>query len=760
MTAHLRATVSSRLLPLLLLAGSGFSALVYQVLWLRLLGLVFGVTVQAASTVLAAFMAGLALGSFLGGRAADRARSPLRWFGAAEILIGMTALATPLLFSGLDGVYRGVHQSVSTDIAVLTTARFVGSFVVLLIPTTLMGATMPLVLRASVRQMPELGTRAAALYAANTAGALTGALLTGYYLVALVGISGAFRIAATVNVLVGITALLWRTTAAPGAPDNSAAAPNLVPSLGGVPPSVLLVVFTISGFAGLALEIVWFRTLVLFLPATTYVFTTILAVVLGGIAIGSLLARRSLRHGRDWISVLALLQVAIAIAAVGSMAAQGWTYARGWRTGAALQASALSILPTMLLMGAAFPIGLFCWTAAARDAEAHAGERVGRFYLLNLIGAILGAVTAGFLLIPTIGTRASLVVISALTLATGLALLAFVARRRPAFAWGGGVASILLFVTVAALVRDPLDAVIERRYGGAPLLWREEGAQSTVSVHQSEHRTMYLDGLHQANDSPEMLDLHRRIGALAMTLNPSAQDALVIGLGGGATAGAVAAFSNASVEIVELSPAVVRAAEWFRHANGDVLRRPNVTVRIEDGRNYLRLTPKRYDVITADIIQPFHAGAGSLYSIEYFRLAGEALDEDGLLLQWIGHRPETQYKLIARTFIEAFPETTVWGGGTLLVGKRRPLRLSRATYEQRFADPAFVEAAAPLGLRSFEDLLAFYTAGGDQLRAFVGAGPVLTDDRPLVEYFMSLPRGDRDVALDGLTGDVRRHVVN
>jgi spermidine synthase len=255
-----------------------------------------------------------------------------------------------------------------------------------------------------------------------------------------------------------------------------------------------------------------------------------------------------------------------------------------------------------------------------------------------------------------------------------------------------------------------------------------------------------------------MLQTHTLMGALAMALHADPRQALVIGLGGGATAGAVARFSS-SVDVVELSPSVVRAAEWFRHANGDVLRRPHVRLHMDDGRHDLLLTRERYDVITADIIQPFHAGAGNLYSVEYFRLAAQALHDDGLMLQWVGHRPATQYKLIARTFASAFPHVTAWAGGTLLVGTNQPLRLEESRYRARVADPAWRDALSPANLTGFRDLVALYSAGREELLRFIGDGEVLTDDRPLVEYFLSLPAGEADIALDRLSGDVSRHIV-
>lgn len=214
------------------------------------------------------------------------------------------------------------------------------------------------------------------------------------------------------------------------------------------------------------------------------------------------------------------------------------------------------------------------------------------------------------------------------------------ARRTASLKTVTGAVTLAAFVVLAAVVPDPVTAVLARRFQGETLLWRQEDAQSTVTVQDRRGtRVMYMDGLHQANDSEEMVALHRMIGMMAMALHPDPRRALVIGLGGGVTAGAVSRFPSASVEIVELSPGVAAASEWSRHVNNDLLRLPHVRLRLGDGRNHLLLTGDRYDVITADIIQPFHAGAGNLYSREYFQLAARALRPGGLMLQWSATAP-------------------------------------------------------------------------------------------------------------------------
>jgi spermidine synthase len=748
-----------RLLPALLglFFISGACGLIYQVLWVRLLAVVFGVTVHAASTVLASFMAGLALGSWGGGTLGDRTRHPLRLFGFAEILIGLVALATPLLLDRLTALYVWIaSDTMGATASVLTAVRFVCAFGVLLVPTSLMGATLPLVLRSALRHERGLGSRMGLMYATNTAGAVVGAVAAGFYLIGEIGIQASFALTATLNVLVGLAALVLSRPLTL-VPRGALGVESLLRGTsGGLPVRrVVFAVFAVTGFVALALEIVWFRLLVLYLPATTYAFTTMLATVLAGIAAGSYVAAPLLARERRWPQVLGTLQVGVALAALLSAAVLSLTYQAGWRTTGMIQASVVAILPATLLMGLSFPIGLRIWTVTAHSPRTAA--RIGSLYAVNLVGGIAGAVTAGFVLIPAMGLRASLILLAGLSLAAGLILWLAEWRTRPGWPLLRALVATSLVVAAGVSVPDPFTAALARRHpAGERLFWRDEGVQNTVSVHVRPlgMRILYMDGLHQASDAPEMVRLHRQIGHLAMALHPAPRRALVIGLGGGVTPGAVAQHAGTDVDIVELSMSVVRAASWFRHVNDEVLARPNVRLRVDDGRNYLLLNRAPYDVITADIIQPEHAGAGLLYSREYYELVRRALESGGLVLQWIGHRGEAHYRAIMRTFLEAFPYTTLWGEGQLMVGSTRPLRVDRAAFERKLEEPGTRAALEAIDITSFEALLALYVAGPHELRQFAGTGPVLTDDRPLIEYHRSLPPGP-PVDLSGLRGDVR-----
>jgi spermidine synthase len=612
----------------------------------------------------------------------------------------------------------------------------------------MMGITLPL-LSAAVTIPSSIG----ALYGVNTLGAMSGTLLSGLLLIPAIGIQRSFLLAAALNVAVGVVAI-WlarRGDVGPRMADRGSISDRRSPidsrsdhrhpTL-----TALLAVVAVSGFASLGLEIVWFRLMLQFVIATTQAFTAMLAVVLGGIAIGGLIAAWLLRRPRDHAATLGIVQGLTGLAAAGSMTFLLWTVEQGWRTMALWPAVILAIFPSALCMGIGFPLAL--------GIAGH--TRVGLLYAVNVAGAILGSLGAGFVLLPRIGSVNALIVFAGLFVASGLWLV--LSRRR----WLAAAAAIAAFLYLANDFPDPFRIAVNRRYRDNLMeFWRHEGPQTAVSVRASQFQhVLYLDGLHQANDQPDMVRLHRAIGHLPMVLHGTPRQVLVVGMGGGATPGAVSQYPDAHVQVVELAEGVRQAAQFFRHVNYDLLARPNVSVRIDDGRNFLSLTDRRFDVVTADIIQPGHAGAGHVYSREYFSLVRSALDEDGVALQWIGHRPRVEYTLIMRTFLDVFPDATLWYDANFLVGTRTPLRVDPGALDRLRRHPVTRDALDEVGLTGFDVLRSWYTGGAAEMRALVGDGPILTDDRPLVEYHHFLPRPEDQAPLDlsSLRGDIARHI--
>ena len=749
-------------LPLLavLFFLSGASALIYQMLWLRLLGLVFGVTVHAATTVFASFMAGLAIGSYGAGRIAPRTRRPLFWFGGAEALIGLAALSTPFGLEALQQTYVSLDARLPDSAPLRTGVRFLMSFALLIVPTAMMGATLPLIVKSSLARSSLPGANFGVLYAANTAGAIGGALTAGFLLIPALGIRRTFLVAVASNLIVAALAGFFGRRGVSGVPRDPTedTAPRVPPTTVQI---VVLLLFALSGFTSLALEVLWFRVNVLILRPTVYAFAIMLAAVLGGIAIGSAAIAPLLKRPWPWVPILAAIELIIASAGLLSFralqAASSVLERAAWLRAFVPEyviplavTSLVTIFPAMFLMGVAFPIGLHLWAAGAEPSAAP--RRIGTFYAFNVCGAIAGSLVGGFLLLPALGSRTTLLVLSGVTAASALALLAVDRSSAPSRRMAIAIAGVALLVAVP--IPDPFEVFLQQRFPNQPIVWRREGVQTTVSVHrQGERRIMYLDGLHQASEAGNLVFGHRRIGHLGMAIHSQPRQALVIGLGGGATAGAVSQYSFARVDVVELSPAVVQGAEFFSAINYDVLRRPNVRIRIDDGRSHLMLRTHPYDVIMADIIQPIHAGATNVYSKEYFTLVRDGLTDDGLAVQWV-FGTDAEYKMIMRTFLSVFPDATLWGDGSVMIAGKRPLRLASHHFTWKLEVPEVRDALAAIGIRSYEDLLRTYTAGPAEMTRFVGKGPILTDDRPLIEYFLSLPRAAADITT--LRGDVRQ----
>lgn len=767
MSAPLRAP-AVRSLALLLLAFliSGAASLIYQVLWTRQLGLVFGVTIQAASTVLACFMGGLALGSVLAGRWSDVLRNPLRAFALVEFAIALSALLTPALLGLADAWVVRLTPMVSGTPLAITAVRLALTALVLLVPATLMGMTFPLVLRAVASGATGIRRMASVLYAVNTTGAIAGVLAGSLWLVPQFGLRRAFWVAAALNALVALAALACsRGQATSG--DVIDEAPDADPGPAPLSPAArytVLAVMALSGAVSLSLEIVWFRILVFFLRPTTYAFASMLAAVLAGLAIGSYLVTPWLRRRANWLAILGGSQILIALTGLLSAFAMvrantvmvwllrslesinpPWDFVLPL-----LIAASFAILPSAILLGAAFPLGLILWTTGGAQDDDRIGRRVGVLYALNVGGAIVGSLGAGFVLVPVFGAQLSLILITAVPLLGGLVLL-WLARPRAYRVWSA--AAVSAFVLIAALLPNVFTDVIRSRYRGHHVLWQGEDAQATVSVvRHGEERILLIDGMHHASDGKGMVSYHRALGTLAVAVHPDPRRVLVVGMGGGTTGGGAAILPNTRTIVVELSPSVVQAGSWFADANRSLLTNPNVTFKVADGRHFLKTTTERFDVITADLMLPHLAGAASLYSFDYYQLARRALAPGGIMVQWIPTDTEFQHKLMLRSFMAAFPHVTLWMGGGIAIGSEAPVLLHQSAFDFKTQYPSVQQALQEGGLGTFDQLVAHYFTSRRSLEPYLGDGPMLTDDVPITEYFLSMPANMPPVDLTPYAG--------
>jgi spermidine synthase len=285
--------------------------------------------------------------------------------------------------------------------------------------------------------------------------------------------------------------------------------------------------------------------------------------------------------------------------------------------------------------------------------------------------------------------------------------------------------------------------MLQARFPGAQVLFFDEGLESSVTVIRDTdgYLTLFTNSRGQSRDEPGLLSFHRLVGHLPASLHPEPKKALIVGMGAGSTAGAILQQPSIErIDVAELSDGVIDAVRYFGHSNYAFFEDPRVDIRQTDARNHLLLTDTKYDVVAGDAIRPNDAGSATLYSVEYFKLVANALEDDGLMALWLPPFSDYQYKLILRTFLEAFPYATLWQSGDLLIGSKQPLKVDVNALERRMQDPALRAALGEIFMTSPAGMLGKFQAGPDELRAYVGEGPIITDDRPYIEYFRSLPK--------------------
>ena len=704
---------------------SGATGLVYQLLWVRVLYQSFGSTIQSITTVVAAYMGGLGLGAWLFGRVADRHPRPAALYGWLEVAIGVFGIISPLVLGLAHRLYIGVAGALDLAGGASIALRFGLAALVLLIPTTLMGGTLPVLTRAFMgddraQLKPSLGR----LYGLNTLGAMAGTALAGFFLIEYVGVRASLWATAALNLAIGAAAILLGGEQSvpdparqPGEHQGSARDPLR---------TLALVLLGLTAFASLLNEIAWTRVLVMIVGGSTYAFTLILLVFLLGIGFGSVfVARRSgprtdtaasaaLAQGVTGVGAAALFvflsflpAYIIAVFQIPSLGAGGRLLLMGLAVGAVVLVPALG-------MGMTFPL---LADLTARDREAR-GADVGVAYALNTIGSILGAVLTGFLLVVILGTQTTLRVglvingLAALALAwvaaRGIAEGSSEDRRLRVRVLGAGVLGILAIIAAAAApgwstrlidlgptiyARTKMDAGQRRAFldhHGSRQVAFAEGWNATVSVWESDFgRSLRVNGKVDASDRGDM-GTQIMIGLAPIAARPGAASALVIGYGSGVTARILAATPGMTrVRIIEIEPAVLAMDSLFHHVNGGVLARPGVSAVVDDARSALQLSRDRFDVIVSEPSNPWIAGIATLYTPEFFRIVRARLVDDGVFCQWIQlyQMPLPIVAGIVRNLREVFPHVELWFGEShdlTLIASPRAITYDPAWLKQLF----------------------------------------------------------------------------
>jgi spermidine synthase len=672
--------VLTRVLYLLFTLG-GVSALIYEVIWMRSFRVVFGSSTRSAAVVLAAYFAGMALGSLLGARLARRSR-PIRSYGWAEITVGLTALLVHPWLALFGSVYPELYGGSEGRTGLLAAGKLLLAFGALGPPTIAMGVTLPLVSRAVVSRTDHVARRTGLLYAFNIVGATAGAVLAAFILPPSLGIQRSVYLAVGLNLMIGLVALRLRDVAEPAGPRVSGRAPKRAAAARRTrPDTVLLTAAAISGFGTLALEVLFVRILSQRTDASVYTFGLMLVTFLLFLAIGAALVARWLDTSNPWrflgwtqlAAVAAILLAPLAFQLVPVLAEYSRHDSLSQRLVRVGVGSLIVLGPSVCLIGMVLPS---TWKIAARSVS-HVGEQVGVLTGANTLAGVAGSLIAGFVLLPRVGLGGSILAASV---------------ELPETPDGPRVLKVDHTYTLGSS-------------GGTPREVRQ--------------------------------------GRLPLLLHPEPERVAFIGVATGITTSAVLDFPVERVVAIELVPGVVEVLPDFEPRNRSFFRDGRVEIVVADGRNHLRGTSEQFDVIVSDLFVPWHAGTGDLYSVEHFEAAVARLAPGGLFVQWLPGYQLTAEELrtIAASFLEAFPEVALWRSDFHaeqpilgLAGYREGASIDPLALRLACERLARVRTPAAPFLSSPDGVGMLYVAGDAALREWARGARLNTDDRPRIEY--------------------------
>ena len=755
-------------------ACSGFAGLIYEVSWTRLVTLYMGHTTAAASTVVAAFMGGLAGGSALGGRLAVNLtpKQSLWAYAALESVVVLSALALPSELGALKPLLEWAYSDGAPGF-LFAAIRLASCLVLLVIPALALGATFPLAVRWFVDRSQSVGRLGGALYAANTAGAALGAVAAGFLLLPALGLFKTVLVGVGASVLALLAILMLVRRAGEGRPSDrrpSAHGPHRSTVERAPRPerwTLAAAVLGLTGFATLTYEIAWTRVFSLTAGPSTYAFAATLAAVIIGLAIGSVIGSVLAGWTDRFVLALTLDLTATSAAAAWAGSLAGGALPRyvaeqlartpqdfssvQWQ-GAWLMAGL--VVPTATGLGIAFPLAL----QLVRGDERRTATRLGALYAINTVTAGIGSLAAGFIVIPFLGLQntvrlatAALILSSLLVIVRGglsksarqlavlpaLAVLGWLAFQRP---WDRELLASGVY-KYAGLVSREID--LETGLKAGTLLYYRDGAAATVSVKRlTGTLSLSLDGKVDASTSGDML-AQKALAHLPLLLHGGPRRVCIIGLGSGVTLASALLHPVSSVDVVEISPNVVEASQLFADDNRHAIDDPRARLILGDGRSHLLLADRQYDVIISEPSNPWMAGVAALFTREFLLAARARLTRGGILCQWahtynIGDR---DLRSIAATFASVFPDGTMWlmGDSDLLLigsaGSSTPSLDGLARHWNRpgvAADLRAVSAYEPFAF------LSSYVGGPDEIRRYAAGARLQSDDAMALEF--SAPR--------------------
>jgi spermidine synthase len=783
-----RSAISRRLILMIFLL-SGFAGLVYEVVWARQLVLVFGNTTQAISAILTGFFGGMAIGSVVGGRLADRMKRPLRMYAILELLVVIAVLLTPVTFHGIGQVYKGAFGSLEENAGLLALVRFGLAILALGPATIMMGATLPTLSRHLVRDHSHLGEEFGSVYAVNTLGAILGTVVSGLVLIELIGLNATMLVGVAFSASAGVAAFILSFRAgafssasdpagaagaaapagtgttpatsagAAAAPSAGAAGPGTSRAVSAVTsavsstlaetrarPKLALALAFVSGLTSLGYQNLWTRVLSSGTGSSSYIFTSILAIFLTGITVGAVIYARFLSRTKHPVAILGIAQLALAVFVLATIGFES----RFFPFASFIGRLVIVVAPATLIMGIVFPMS----SMLVADSDDRVGTSAGLLLGSNTLGAICGTFIVPFFLMPALSSIKSVVLIAAINAAMGLVLLwqarsisLPVRRAGGVFASLVAIGAVVLMVVPNRLVVDPEVTALRRGSNQVLAQSEDEIASVQAALMNDNSLRLYVGGVSMTKLSADT----RMFADLPLMVRPDAKSMCVIAFGMGGSY-RTALLDGLKVDAVELDPSVPKMFKYFYpDVSSQVLSDPNGHILVADGRNHVDLTTSTYDLMISDPPPPMNtSGTAVLFAQEFYQAAKARLNPGGVMMQWEFYgQTIDEFRSHVFTFRSVFKHVTlVWGAanaddGVMMLGSDDPITIDPAGIKTVLDKPGIVTDLStapdsPAGVTTEEawthrilDSVWISDAKVDQ---FAAGGTLITDDRPYTEY--------------------------
>ena len=776
--------MNGRWLLLAAFGCSGLAGLIYEMVWVRALTLYLGHTTAATSTVLAAFMGGMAAGSAIGGRVAGRlgTHSALVGYALLEAVVIVSAIALPAELSASMLPLRWAYREGNPG-SVFPAVRLLTCFAVLAVPTLALGATFPFAVRSfATGPHPPTGASAGPLYAANTAGAALGLVAAGFFLIPAIGVSGTTLVGVAASALaIGAVLVMARRVGAGRTPVPSVGGQKKAARPGGSPKAradrpvqacprwLGVVTLASTGFATFVYEITWTRIFSTLIGPSTYAFAATGAGIIGGLAVGSACGSALVKRVRRPETALAMALLAAVVAANAASIYAGalpltmarrfagsQSYGQLLLTNSVLAAALIA--PIAVALGAAFPLSLEI--AGARRGRDESGEapavarRIGVLYAINTLASVGGSLAAGFILLPAIGLQHTLRLADFVLI--GAAVVVFIAAALPVRGRAVGMVSSVAAIAIVLLI-PPWDRALMASGGykyalyvpegldlstalkAGTLLFYREGPTGIVTVKRlTGNLSLAIDGKVDASTSADMLT-QKTLAHLPLLLHGGARTICIIGLGSGVTLASALAHPIGAADVVEISQEVVEASHLFAPFNHRALDDPRTRLILGDGRSHLALSSAQYDVIISEPSNPWMAGVAALFTREFFETVRDRLAPGGILCQWVHTYDisDADLRSVVQTFASVFPQGTMWlvgNGDLLLLGSAEPLDARLENIAAGLSRPAVAADLTAAAMRDPFGLLSMFVGGPGELATFGGGARIQRDDRMALEF--------------------------